>query len=336
MKDLRVGVVGCSNLGRGHSVAYLGLDGVDVAAFCDVLDEPREWLQSEVFEPRGLTPAQYDDYETMLDKADLDAVSLIVPHTMHFEMCKQALERGIHVLVEKPMVTSTPEAEELVRIVERSGKVLNIAFQGPHRSQVRTARRLIREGRIGELVSLRCIVAQAWLSLLARLPQKKWRLRKAMAGGGQLYDTGSHLINSMLWTSELQPERVYAEIDCRSEEVDVNSAVTVRFTNGAIGMISVLGSTRVSGMGSELLFTGTDGDMLLPNGSHGGGELKLFEATESPEPFEMEDDSSPQRNFVRAIRGEVSPSCPPEYGVRLARLMDAIYLSAEQGHPVTV
>ncbi|MDX1682790.1 MAG: Gfo/Idh/MocA family oxidoreductase, partial [Phycisphaeraceae bacterium] len=99
----RVAVVGCSNLGKVHIRNYLAADGVELVAICDLLEGPRRVIQDEILTPKGLEPAQYDDYETMLDECELDGVSLIVPHSLHFSMCRQALEAGVNVLVEKPM-----------------------------------------------------------------------------------------------------------------------------------------------------------------------------------------------------------------------------------------
>jgi len=336
VSTIRVGVVGCSNLGKSHASAFYAMDGVEVAALCDLQADARQWVKEQVFAADDTPPAEYDDYATMLKEANLDAVALIVPHSLHTPMCKAALDAGVHVLVEKPLATSTGEAQELEAAANASGKVMNIAFQGPHKAQVKTARRLIEQGAIGDILFVRCTLAQAWLSLIQSKPQKRWRLRKAEAGGGQLYDSGSHLINALLWITDLQPKRVYAEVDNRGEEVDVDAAVTVRFDNQAIAGIQVLGDTHVPGLASELVITGSKGDLTLPQGSHGGGDLTLNDADGQKHSPELEEDSSPQRDFIRAIRGEIDPPCPPAYGVRLAQLMDAVYEAADTHMPVTV
>ena len=336
MAAIRVGVVGCSNLGKNHASAFHAMDGVEVAALCDLQEAPRQWVKDAVFSAGDAAPAEYADYEQMLASEQLDAVALIVPHSLHTPMCKAALAKGLHVLVEKPLATSTAEARELADAAQQSGQVLNIAFQGPHRAPVKTARRLIEAGEIGELLFVRATLAQAWLGLISRNPQKKWRLRKAEAGGGQLYDSGSHLLNAMLWVTGLEPRRVFAEVANRGEEVDVDAALTVRFQNQTIAGISVLGDTNVPGLASELAITGSKGDLVLPQGSHGGGGLKHYDADGQMHEPTLDEDSTPQRDFIRAIRGEAAAPCPPIYGVRLAQLMDAVYEAADTHMPVTI
>jgi predicted dehydrogenase len=333
---LRVGVVGCSNLGKNHAKNYLKIPGVTVAAICDLLPEPLAQMQAEVFTPAGQTPAQYHDYATMLAEAKLDAVTLIVPHVAHFGMAKAALECGLHVLIEKPMVTDLDEALKLSEIVERSGKVLNIAFQGAHSGQLRLARQVLAEGRIGEIIAIRAYLQQDWLNLVERMPQKRWRLKKADAGGGQLYDSGSHLFNAILWVTGLQPSRVYAELDNRDQEVDVNGVLTIRFSNGAIASVTILGATQQTGMGSEIAITGTDGDLVLPSASHGGKAAILHQRGVPPVELPLLEGESPTSGFVAAIRGTAPIPCPPASGVRLAALMQAVYQSASSGQPASV
>ncbi|MDX1683254.1 MAG: Gfo/Idh/MocA family oxidoreductase, partial [Phycisphaeraceae bacterium] len=296
---------------------------------------PRREIQDEILAPKGLEPAQYDDYGTMLDECELDGVSLIVPHALHFSMCRQALEAGVNVLVEKPMVTESGHADQLADIVRETGRHLHVSFQGPHSSAQQTARRLIRDGAIGDIIAVRAFLDQAWLNLIRHHPQKKWRLDKKIAGGGQLYDSGSHLINGLLWTTELTPARVYAEIELRDQTVDINSGVTIRFDTGAVGTVTVLGESGRAGMRSELVITGAEGEIVLPQGAHGGADPVLYgldgELEYDPVPA-----VTPQQHFVDVLHGKAETLCGPLWGRRLAHFMDALYASAENGAPETI
>jgi predicted dehydrogenase len=331
---LHVGVIGCSNLGRTHAKRFAESPRGELTAYCDLDAQARQTMKEQVCDPLGIEPAAWDDAEKLIDSGTIDAVVLVLPHALHEPMATRALHAGLHVLLEKPMVTSTDAAERLQNLAEQKQRVVHVAFQGVHQAPVRAAKDLIARGEIGAITFVEASLRQAWLNLIANMPQKRWRLSHADAGGGQLYDSGSHLLNTMLVVADLEPKRVHAEIDLQGQEVDVNSALTIRFQNGAVGSVTVLGQTRMSGMRGDIVVTGERGDVVLPKGFHGSGGIELHGPDGPREDFTLPETTTPQENFLGVVRGEEISLSPPRDAVRLARLMDAIYASAEQGRPV--
>ena len=331
---VRIGIVGCSNIGRNHAKHFVNVPDAEVAAYCDIAEEPRSLMQKEVMGPAGLAPAAFDDYDTMLREGDLDAVTIVLPHALHHPFAMKALDAGKHVLVEKPMVTDSQQAREIVAKCAEVERLVQISFQSVFTAAFQHMRRLIEGGELGEIVFVHGYLYQGWLTNLERKPEKKWRLKKDLAGGGQLYDSGSHLLNGMLWATGLKPVRVYAEVDNRGEEVDVCSSLSIRFDNGAVGNIAISGETFMRGMTSRLIITGTTLELSAP---HGGQELHVFGpgGTEEKQPV-LPPGTTPQANFVDAILGRAEPLCPAAYGLTLAKFMDAAYASADARSPVDV
>ncbi|MEW6356363.1 MAG: Gfo/Idh/MocA family oxidoreductase [Planctomycetota bacterium] len=329
---VRVAIVGCSNLGRMHAKNYLQVPDAEVVAYCDLIEEPRAIMKKEVFDPAGVAPRAFSDFDQMVKDAQPDAVSLVLPHSLHYPFCMKCLNAGLHVLCEKPLVTETAHAADLVAKVKETNRILEISFQSVYTANFQYMRDAIRKGDAGEIVFVHGHMYQGWLTNLAKKPEKKWRLKKAISGGGQLYDSGSHLLNAMLWATGLKPVRVYAEIDNRTEEVDVCSSLSIRFANGAVGNIAISGETWQPGMPSRLIVTGEKLEFSL---HHGGEDLKVYSPKGEVKP-KVPANRTPQANFVNAILGKEEPLCPVEYGLTLARFMDAVYKSAEKGQPADI
>jgi len=117
----------------------------------------------------------------------LDAVFIITPHVLHFAQATACLEAGIDVLLEKPMVMSANEATALIRTRDRSGRLLVVAFQGSLSPQIREASRRLRSGELGAILNISAVAWQNW----ATLTDGTWRQSPELSGGGFLFDTGA-------------------------------------------------------------------------------------------------------------------------------------------------
>ena len=123
----------------------------------------------------------------------LDAVMIITPHALHFEQASAALEAGLDVYLEKPMVLDAGQAVELIRTRDRTGRLLVVGFQGSLSPQVRAASALLRAGKLGAILNIEGVVWQDWQANSAGT----WRQDPAMSGGGFFFDTGAHMLNTI-------------------------------------------------------------------------------------------------------------------------------------------
>src|SRR5439155_841306 len=109
-----------------------------------------------------------------------DGVVLVTPHTLHYPQAKAALEQGLHVLVEKPMVTSSEHAYDLWKTVKRTKKLLGITFQSPYTAEFGYLAKARDAGKLGKVQLIAGWVAQDWL----RFTTGTWRQQPKLAGGG--------------------------------------------------------------------------------------------------------------------------------------------------------
>ena len=269
----------------------------------------------------------------MADPPDgLGAVAILTPHTLHFAQATAALEAGLDVLVEKPMVTDSKDAYELWRTVKRTGRKLAIAYQSPYTANFAHLAAKRDAGELGRIQMISGWMSQNWM----RGTRGRWRQDPALSGGGMMYDSGAHLLNAIMW---LMNDPV-VEVGCFYEKfdspVDINGVAIMRFENGGLASVAIGGNvprfhTRIQ------LFT----DRCLAITDQYGGYLEvLVDGKDGSQadvaPLKGPSAGTPQANFVDAILGRAELKAPVRYGVLLSALMDALYESQRTGGLVKV
>jgi len=301
---------------------------VAVVAGSDVAAEARESFAAEYDAP------VYADYEAMLDSEEVDAVTVVTPHTLHYEQTVACLERGLDVLLEKPMVTETGQAVDLLARARERDALLQIGYQRHLHPGYRAVREAALGGEIGDVHMAACYLTQDWISGT----EGTWRVDPALSGGGQLSDSGSHLLDALLWTTDSRAREVAAVTDDRNHAVDINTALSATL-DGPDGPITA--SVGVSGDGTgfeeSLVLWGTDGHLQF---DHGG--LTVFDGSGEPDHREFDAGSYAEQTtkkvlaFLDAVEGERDNPVPPEAGLRVTALTEAAYRASESGETVDV
>jgi predicted dehydrogenase len=328
---LRFGILGTGGMGISHAREILARPDATVAALCDTAEASLDRAVARLYGGRvEAAPARFTSLERMLGEADLDAVVIATPHTEHTAHIRQSLEAGKHVLCEKPMATTAADARAAIDLAERQRVTLAIAYQRHGETRYTKAREVVASGVLGDLRLVTVLIAQDCLPNF--LPGATWRADPALSGGGHFMDTGSHIVDMMLWVSGLEPERVYAEIDNHGTLVDVITALSLRFTNGARGTLAAT-SLSAEPWREEFSFYGTEGVLNIRADGLSyqtkGGD-KVYPRIEGR-------NVRPVENFIAAVRGEVAaPQAPPIYGLRVAQVSEAAYKSAQSGQPERV
>lgn len=329
-RRLRLALVGCGGMGQHHARSLLGISEVQVVALCDIIKSRCLSFCKQFFGPKGFKPSVYTDFYKMIARESLDAVLLVTPHALHYPHAKAALQKGIHVLSEKPMVTDAAQARELVALAESRQHLLAIAFQAPVSAEFAYIAELIRSGTLGRIELVDAHVAQQWKTFT----KGTWRQDPKLSGGGQLYDSGAHMFNAMMWLVNSPVKRVFAMADRCGTKVDINGTVSLVFENGCLGSVACSGNATVPGDTGVTLFA-TEGTIKT---GIWGEKLEHFDKAGNKilYPYVPYKTVPPERNFVDAILGRDTLRCPGRYGILLAELMDAIYESIKTGHPVDV
>ena len=325
---IRVGFIGTGVMARHHLDDMLARDDTDVVAVCEPSDGAYG-LAKQVFARHGRpVPPNEPDWQRFVSRfgEQLDAVFIITPHALHFAQAKACLEAGIDVLLEKPMVMSAEEATALIDARDRTGRLLVVAFQGSLSPQVREASRLLRSGELGSILNISALAWQNW----ATLTDGTWRQVPELSGGGFLFDTGAHMLNTVADLAGEEFSQVAAWMEDDGRAVDIRAVVMARLASGALVTMNACGSAIPSCHSDIRVFTskaiirtGIWGERLELQRS-GRGQLRKVRSV-APMPI--------WQQFLNVRAGAENPS-PPEVGLRMARLWDAIRTSAANGGAV--
>jgi predicted dehydrogenase len=329
MSKVRLAMIGCGGNSSCHAHQLKRNPDVQIIATCDVNKEIAQGYIDRNLPEVAPKPIAYDDIAKMLTDTKPDAVLISTPHTLHFEQGMMALDAGCHVYMEKPMVTSSDDAYKLAEKVKQVGKVFVIGYNTSCSANFYYLREQIRNKELGKLELVIGYITQDWL----RLTMGAWRQEPKLSGGGQAYDSGAHLLNSLCWSVEQPVAEVFAFIDNCGTKVDINSSINVRFENGVMASIVVSGNCPSPG-GSHMAFI-FDGGRVEIDG-WGGGWIRVFKGDKSIEnpPITPEMSAGPaDYNFIDAILGRAKPRTNVMNGIIHSELMDAIYESAKTGMP---
>ena len=321
---VRLGLIGCGGFMGAHVQRLSSVRKARIVALAD----PNEQNLARFVErhPQVRKAKQFATYEEMLKAAELDGVIIASPHTLHAEQIRASLKRGFHVLTEKPMACSVKEARSVIRAAKRYDRILMIGYQRHFSPAFRLARDIIASGKLGKVTFAAALQAQNWLEGT----RGTWRQDPALSGGGQLNDSGSHLVDIVLWVTGLRPEVVYAQMDNRGSRVDILSSLAMRFQGGAIGSFSVIGDAPQ--WWEDISWYCERGALYVREGR------LLLQAAGTTEDItgRLKYAGDPDKNFVDCIVGKDEPQTPAICGLRVAELTEAAWESAKSGRPAKV
>ncbi|AXI45640.1 oxidoreductase [Sulfitobacter sp. SK012] len=176
-------------------------------------------------------------------KNGIEAVAIVTPNHMHYPAAREFLKRGIHVICDKPMTSTLPDARKLAKLVEKSDALFVLTHNYTGYPMVRQAREMIASGALGKIRLVQVEYVQDWLSeALEQTGQKQaeWRTDPDKSGGGGcIGDIGTHAFNLASFVSDLTIEKLSAELTTfvPGRRLDDNVSVMMRFEGGARGML---------------------------------------------------------------------------------------------------
>jgi len=191
MKEtIRIGVVGGGWPSWQHMKGYSKIEGVEVVALCDLNEERLHRIADEY----GIAQ-RFTSYDEMFSTADLTAVSVCTPNTLHAEVSVAAMEAGLHVLCEKPMASTSQFAQQIMEARDRTGRIFMMGYQRRYGLAAQYLKSRVDRGDLGEIYFARC-----WWVRRSGIPgMGGWFTNKSLSGGGSLIDIGVHVLDLGLW-----------------------------------------------------------------------------------------------------------------------------------------
>lgn len=339
MQQIRVGVVGAGWPAWQHMRGYQALEGVEVAALCDINESQLKTIADEY----GIEE-RYTDFEQMLSKGNLDCVSVCTPNRTHAELSIAAMKSGLHVLCEKPLASTSLLAQQIIEARNETGMVFLLGHQKRYTPEVRYLKGLIDRGELGEIYFARC----TWVRRSGIPGLGGWFTTRELSGGGALIDIGVHVLDLGLWFMGFpEPTGVSASW---GSHFGVHGTGTLDYAGGPRkdGTFDVddfaVSHVRFGGGRSLVLQTSwashvRDEQLYLEVwGTRGGARtdpLEIF-TTKEGEPVDLkpelgEEDSflNETSHFIECIRGNQSPMCTAEQGRKTLGIIEQIYAEGE-------
>ena len=247
-RRLRLGMVGGGQgafIGAVHRIAARLDDRYELVAGALSSDPAR--AKASAAELRIAPERAYGSFAEMAEREaarddGIDAVAIVTPNHVHHPAAKAFLEAGIHVICDKPLTTSLPDALDLVETVRRTGLVFGLTHNYTGFPMVREARERVQAGELGRIRVVQAEYPQDWLTTpLEETGQKQaaWRTDPAQSGGGAIGDIGSHAFNLAAFISGLEAEALCADLSTfvDGRRVDDNCNILLRYRGGARGML---------------------------------------------------------------------------------------------------
>ena len=242
---LRIGLVGCGDVVGQNAGAIEVAPNVELVASYD----PVVALAEDVAAEYGGDVEH--SYEALLDRADVDAVLLSVPHHLHLPLGAAAATSGKHLIVEKPLANDLSSAVELVRAAEQADVVLSVCFPQRYEPAAVAARRLVEQGALGDPMGVLLTfwadkLPSYWVGGYSGLAPLSWRESRTQAGGGVLIMNLCHYVDLIRYVGGLEAELVLAQAqpEDAAAEVEDSVSVTVRYGGGAIGTLCASSALR--------------------------------------------------------------------------------------------
>ena len=314
MSNVNVGVIGVGAMGIHHARVYSQIENVNLMAVSDLMKGKADEVSKE-YKTKGFV-----DYMDILKMPEIDAVSVCVPTTHHFNVVMDAIEHGKHVLVEKPIAFTLREAEAMVKAAKDEGVKLATGHVERFNPAVGKAKELIKDDTIGEVVS-------ASAKRVGPFPPR-------IKDVGVIIDLAIHDVDIMFHLFDSPVSRIYANMGSRLEkcEYEDHAEIMSSFKNGIIGMLEVNWLTPYKKRKLEV--TGVDGIISIDYIDQSVNVYgKSTQNVDIPYKEPLKEELS---SFLSAVENDETPKITGEDGIYALKVVTAAMKSAKDNSPVEI
>jgi predicted dehydrogenase len=342
MDKVRIGFIGAGWWVTVNHIPILkARSDVELAGVCRLGQDFLQKITAEFGIPFGT-----EDYHELLD-LDLDGVVVGSPHHLHYEHALAALQKGYHVLCEKPMTLDAAQAWQLVDTARAKNVHLIVPYGWHYKPFVQRAKQLMEEDAVGEVEYVLCHMASPtknffggvggvpsqWEPTLAAPNPATWQNKEQ--GGGYAHGQVTHSSALMFWLTGLRAKEVTCRMTSPNSGVDMYNTASVVFENGAIGTISGAATLPDDDKFQvDIRIFGTKGVLLL-DVERERLELRRHDkqhvSVDVPQGEGAYSCETPPERFIDLIKGQGRNDSPGEVAARSVEMITAMFQSAQNG-----
>lgn len=344
MSMVRFGIVGIGNMGMAHA-KYLSQGEIKGAVLTAICDQEPARIQSAL-DQLGKNVKAYTDVDEMIRSGEIDGILIATPHYDHPDLAIRAMERELHVLIEKPAGVYTKQVRLMNEAAASSKSMFGIMYNQRTNPMYQTLKDLIASGELGEIKRFNWIITD-WYRSQAYYDSGTWRATWALEGGGVLINQCPHNLDLLPWTLGMMPERVRAFCHFgKHRQIEVEDDVTayMEFANGATGVFitsvaDAPGTNRYEVTGDRGKIVIEDGKMTfwrnhVPESEFNKVNEQVFGRPEAKRSdIQIPAGGGTQhkgitQNFVDAILHDTPLLAPGEEGINGLMISNAMHLSS--------
>jgi len=341
-KKIKFGLIGCGRISKQHLNSIQFLPEAKLVAVCDI----KEDRAKNVAQRYGVD--WYKNYKELLQRPDIDIVSICTPNGLHAEIAIDVAKANKHALVEKPLAINLKETDEMIQVFSKMKKRLFSVLQVRFNPPLQALKKIVERGQLGRINSASLVVR--WTRPQEYFDNDKWRGTKELDGGA-LLTQGIHYIDILQWI--LGPvESVFAKKDTVAHKIKIEDIVVAiaKFKNGAYATIEFTICTYLHNIECSITILGSRGSVKI--GGTAVNEIEFWEVENLPKPVlpisvdpnvyneGLYQGSCPNHIFVykelvRYFNSSSPSQCIDDREARKSiEIVEAVYKSAEENKEI--
>lgn len=324
MQKLKFAILGCGRMGRHHVQGLLADGRGEAVALLDAHRPMAESLKQEFCPSARIA----NDLESLITLDGIDAAIICTPTAEHHSQAIACLDRGWHLLCEKPLAANRAEILDLILRSEQdqqAGKVFSLGYQRRHTSLYRTIRREARSGRHGAVRAVVSHNVENWQQTIGGT----WRDDPKQNPGGYLTDAGSHKLDSIFYITGLTPKEAFARSQTWGSQVEIVTSVSALLSGDVTATIDFIGHAQY--LGEDLTIHCEQADLMIRHGELWIARNGQMERLPVDEP-----ESTPVSSFLDSIMQGAEEISPPSAALAVYDLTQAILKSGRCGAVVEI
>ena len=337
-KKIGVGLIGLGSISFAHEAGYSELgEACQVVALCDI-------HQEEIDNRIGMYEGAkgYTRYQELLNNPDVDMVDITVPHVLHYEIAKAALEAGKHVLVEKPITVRSEQGKELIELAKQKGVKFSVAENTRFVTAYLKAEEILRQGSLGDILSVRTLIAG---SEVYRIKDPSLWHGKAPYGGVILDSSVHNLYLFKWWFGGVKDVFGIASRIIPEGEVEDNGLLLGHLVNGAGFQLNVSCTFEIPWTERVEVY-GSKGGMIIDQLANpvvkvyfGSGDIDgtvIEDVPFDPMAWKFNSMVAEVRDFVTAVQEDRPPLVDPADALYAVQVVEAVERSIQAGKPINL
>lgn len=341
MGKLKASIIGCGRVSYKHIDALVdNYSRMELISVCDIYPNRMDYLIDYYYNKIDdknkslLKINKYVDYIEMLEKEDADIVIITTANGYHAKHALDSLNRGKHVLVEKPLALSIEDADSMILSAKKNNVKLGVCYQQRFNPVIQKVKRAIDEGRFGRLVNVTGRIL--WNRNDEYYKQASWRGTKRL-DGGMLLNQCIHNIDLIQWLIGSEIDSICAEMDTFLHDIETEDfgAIIIRFKNRTIGIVEGSVCVYPKNLGETLSIFGEKGTVVIGDGMN---KIKVWrfedELGENIGVSGTQGHSLLYEDFIDAIKNNREPFINGEEGKKSIEIALGAYISQKEGKKV--